>query len=125
MSKRIDAAHELVEDIKAALEAAGLKDATATLNALEVPSGARHGIVVVSPPTLDFASSWGDPTSSWELHIIAGPADNYLAAWDRIDLMIDALVAGHINLKTAEPGQFQAAQGPALPAYTATTHPLD
>ncbi|RWZ52935.1 hypothetical protein ELQ90_03090 [Labedella phragmitis] len=125
MSDRITAAHELVADITNALEAAGLEDARATLNALEVPSGARHGVVVVSPPTLDFSSSWGDPTASWELHIIAGPPDNYLAAWERIDTIIDALVAGHINLKSAEPGQFQPTQGPALPAYTLTTHPLD
>lgn len=125
MADRIAAAHELVADIKAALEAAGLEDAHATLNALEVSSAARAGVVVVSPPTLDFSSSWGDPTASWELHVIAGPADNYLAAWELIDQMIDALNAGHINLKSGEPGQFQTPQGPALPAYTLTTNPLD
>lgn len=123
-SPRIEQALALVADLQAALTTAGLTDAVATMNAAEVPSGSRHGCVVVAAPELTF-ETWNDPTPLWEVHVVAGPATDYLAAWNTIDTIIQALVTAHINLKTGSPGQYQPFQGVALPAYTLTLNPLD
>jgi hypothetical protein len=116
---RLDQAAELVLDIRAALDAAGLDKVHATVNAAEVPSGAPNGVVVVAAPKLDFAS-WGEPAVEWELHAIAGPADNYLAAWSVLDRILQALHAAALNLKRAEPGGYAQLNGPVLPSYTIT-----
>lgn len=120
-SKRIEQAEALVAEVRAALDAAELTAATVTLNAGEIPSGARHGIIVVSPPKLDF-TSWGDPAAEFELHAIAGPPDNYLAAWAVLDQLIQALVDGGVNLRSGEPGGYAAPGGATLPAYTLTVN---
>ncbi|SDH16127.1 hypothetical protein SAMN04515691_2987 [Leifsonia sp. 98AMF] len=124
MKTSLDLAHELVEDVRAALDAAGLEDVHATLDAGEIPSAARAGVVCVSAPTITF-ESWSEPAMAFELNAVAGPADNYLAAWARLDLILNALHAGQLNLKRAEPGGFAQLNGPVLPAYTITTNDLE
>lgn len=119
---RIDQARQLVADVRAALDAAGLEKATATLDAALVPSGARYGVVVVAAPKLDFSASWSDVAAVFELHVIAGPADDYLAAWAVIDAIIQALAEAGVNLRTGEPGAYQTLTGGTLPAYTLTTN---
>ncbi|WP_104136573.1 hypothetical protein [Cryobacterium sp. Y62] len=123
-SPRIEQGLALVTLLQAALTDAGLTKAIATMNAAEVPSGSRYGVVVVAAPELDFAT-WNDPTPLWEVHVVAGPATDYLAAWDTIDTIIQAFVVAQINLKTGTPGQYQPFQGVALPAYTLSLNPLD
>lgn len=122
---RLDAADDLVAEVQAALAAAGLVKAHATKNAAEIPSGARYGVVVVSPPALTF-DTWTSTTATWELHLVAGPANDYLAAWATLDGLIEALVAAGINVAKAEPGGYApSAQAPILPSYTLTLNPLD
>lgn len=124
MAGRIEQGAALVLKLAAALEVAGLDKALATLDAAHVASGSRYGVLVVSPGTLTF-EDWGEPSMAWEVHVIAGPANDYLAAWDKIDAMIQALVVAQINLRSGEPGQFQPLVGEPLPAYTLTLNPLD
>jgi hypothetical protein len=125
-SPRIAKAHEIVDDLRAALDAAGLQAVTATLDAGLIASGARDGIVVVAAPKLDFSAGYGAPAAIYEVHVIAGPADNYLVAWDRLDTIVEALVAGQINLNRGEPGGYADERLAApLPAYTLTLNDLD
>ena len=124
MADRLEQGAALVLKLGAALIAAGLPKALATLDAAHVASGSRHGVLVVSPGTLTF-DGWEDPVMAWEVHVIAGPATDYLAAWAKIDAIISALVAARINLKSGDPGSFQPLQGEPLPAYTLTLNPLE
>ena len=121
---RIEQAQALVIEVQAALDAAELTGTLATLDATDVPSGSRRGVVVVAVPELTF-ETWGDPTALWELHVIAGPATDFLAAWEKIDGIIHALATAQINIKTGSPVTYQPHQGPALSAYTLTLNPLD
>lgn len=122
---RIQQAKALVAALRDALDSSNLEDVTATTDAALIPSGARHGIVVVAAPKLDFSAGFGAVAAAWEIHVIAGPADNYLAAWERIDTIIQALIDGDLNLASGEPGGYGSLPGDTLPAYTLTTNDLD
>lgn len=124
-SPRLAQAETLRAALADALTAAGMLKALATLDAGDVPSGSRHGVVVVSAPSLNFENSWTDAVATFEVHVIAGPAADYLAAWETIDLIIDALHKAQINIATGVPGAYQPHQGAPLPAYTLTLNPLD
>ena len=121
-SPRILQVQDLVKQLQAAVTAAGLTKVTVGYDAAKVPSAARYGAVVAGPPRLT-AETFGELVATFEVHVIAGPADNYLVAWDTIDTIIEALFAGQINIKAAEPGQYAALNGPPLPAYTLTLNP--
>lgn len=124
-SPRLEQAAELVTTIRSMLDTAGLEKAHATMDAAEVASGSRYGVAVVSPPALDFSGTWGSAEALWEVHVIAGPATDYLAAWEKIDRIIEALIAGNLNIRRAEVAGYQQHQGEPLPAYTLTLNPLD
>lgn len=121
---RIERAIQLEAELLAILQGEGLEEVTVTRNALDVPSGARHGVIVVSPPAITFGT-WGEGDAEWELHAIAGPADNYLHAWATLDSILHALEVGALNMKRAEVGGYQPLKGEVLPAYTITLNPLD
>jgi hypothetical protein len=122
-SPRIQEAAELVETISAALAAAELDQVTATTDAGKVPSASRNGVVLVAPPALAFPT-WTQVETTWTLHVVAGPATDYLAAWATIDAIIQALFdAQTLNFDEAEPGQFAQQNGSPLPAYTITLNP--
>jgi len=122
---RLAQAARIVADVRDALDAADLDQVVATLDAADVPSGERHGIVVVAAPKLTFDGPFGDVQTAFEVHVIAGPADNYLHAWERIDTIVQALVDGRLNLRSGEPGGYEAMHGDPLPAYTLTMNDLD
>lgn len=121
---RIERAIQLEAELLAILQDKGLEKVTVTRDALEVPSGARHGVIVVSPPALTF-ETFGEGDAEWELHVIAGPADNYLHAWGTLDGILHALERGELNMKRAEPTSYQPLRGEPFPAYTITLNPLD
>ena len=124
-SPRIARANALVTEMRDALDAADLPEVMATINAAEVPSGARHGIVVVAAPKLKFDGPWGQVQADYEVHVIAGSIDNYLDSWDRIDTIIQALVDGHVNVSDGEPAGYQPMHGDPIPAYTLTLNDLE
>lgn len=124
---RLDKAKALVAEVQAALDAApDLEKVLASIDAAIVPSASRHGVVIVSAPDLEFELFGDEAAITWELHVIAGPPGNYLAAWERIDQIITALAESSLPLYRAKPGAFQPdSTGPAIPAYTVTLHPTD
>jgi hypothetical protein len=128
---RLQAAAELQADVLAALTAAGMAGQNVanpvhvTLDARTIESAARgRGAVLIQPPTLEF-ETWAATTATWELVVIAGPADNPLAAWAAIDPIIAALEVSALPIKTGTPAEFAPVHGPVLPAYAITTQPLD
>ena len=122
---RLAQARALETDVRDALDAADLHEVIATLDANLIPSGSRAGIVVIAAPKLTFDGPFGDVQTAFELHVVAGPADDYLRAWDRIDTIIQALVDGRINLRDGEAGSYQPQHGSAIPAYTLTMNDVE
>jgi hypothetical protein len=115
---RVDRALELVDQLRELLDAAGLQDVMASMDANDVASGSRHGIVLVSPAVLTFPNSY-QVDVSWEIHLIAGPPENYLEAWKVLDQLIEVLADGsRLPIDRAEPGQFQPLNGAPLWAFT-------
>lgn len=78
--------------------------------------------VIVQPPEIEFAT-FSQRDISFKLTIAAGPATQPLVAWERIDLIIDALEAAHINLKSGSPATLDLAGAGTLPAYQITLNP--
>jgi hypothetical protein len=124
-SPRLQQAEALVTVIREALDASGLTAVHVTIDAGEVASASREGAVVVAAPELTFAGRFGEVQAAFEVHVIAGPPDNYLVAWDRIDLIIQAMVVGGVNLRDGKPGGWQPRTGSTLPAYTLVLNDLD
>lgn len=122
---RLERAHRLVSELRTALDAADLSQVGATVDAGEIPSGARDGIVCVAAPKLRFDGAFGQVQAAYELHVIAGPADDYLAAWERLDIIVQALVEADFNLSDGEPAAYAGMHGEPLPAYTLTLNDLD
>lgn len=121
-SPRIDQANEKKAEIRAILDAAGLTMVTVTLDAREIPSGARHGVIVISPPDLTF-ETFTQTDTSFELTVIAGPADNLLHAWQTLDGIIEALRVGQLDMKSAQGDMFAPTSSAPLPGYTITLNP--
>lgn len=119
---RIDAALVLLAELRTMLDAAELQKVIVSIDPLDIPSGARHGIVVISPPDLTFPT-YSQTEAEYELSAIAGPADNVLAAWERLDAIIEALRIGGLSMVTARGDMFAPKNGPALPGYTITINP--
>lgn len=120
---RQDRARALRDQIKAACDAAGLDLVMVTVDPLEVAAGYTHGVVVVLPPRLEF-TSWNETEETWTIHVAAGPWDNVLIAWDTIDLIIDAMRGGEVNLADGEPTPMLVADGePPMPGYEITLVP--
>lgn len=119
---RIDQAEAMKTDLRGMLDDATLDKVTVSLDPLDIPSGARHGIVVISPPDLTF-TTFTQTEAAYELSVIAGPADNMLAAWRTLDAIIEALRVGGLDLATARGDMFKPQHGSPLPGYTLTLNP--
>lgn len=119
---RIANAQALKASIRTMLDTAELTAVMVSLDPLDIPSGSRRGIVVISPPDLTF-TTFTQTEVTHELAAIAGPADNILAAWERLDEIIEALRAGGLDMTTARGDMFAAKNGPNLPGYTIALNP--
>lgn len=110
----------MLAQIEAAIaDADDLDNVMVSLDFGDVASGSRHGIVLLTPPTLT-SENYALLTPQWEVHIIAGPANNYLAAWSRIDWILQALFDANLNIERAEPSNFPSKDAGTLPAYSIT-----
>ena len=116
-SPRILQAQQIVAQIEAIIADSDLDKITVTLDSKLVPSGSRNGVILVGLPDLR-SDNFATLAPSWTVNIIAGPPDNYLAAWDRIDTILEVLFQGELNIDTATPSNFPALTGAAIPAYT-------
>lgn len=122
MSRRTRAT-ELVAQIRAALDAAGLTGVIATADPGDIGSAYSNGLVLVNAPRLTF-TTWDETEEVWTLHVAAGPWDNQLAAWDVLDAILLALSAGQINMNTADPTTIQFIAGePGLPGFVIELNP--
>lgn len=119
---RIVHAETLRDRLQAALNDADLTGATASLDARDIPSGARHGIVIVAPPDMTFPT-FTQTEITHELAVIAGPADNLLKAWERLDAMVEAIRRAGFDLDAARGDMFKPLHGSPLPGYTLTLNP--
>lgn len=116
---RLAAAHRLRDMLTAALSAE-IDGALATLNTAEVASAARAGVALVMPPALRFPTSSTEFDADWPVHLVAGPARDYVQAWQTLDQMLEVLLTEGFPITRAEPSAFQPQQGEQLPAYTLT-----
>jgi hypothetical protein len=119
---RIEHAKAKAIELRTMLTEAGLDKVTVTLDAREIASAARHGVVVISPPDLAF-ETFTSVDASFELSLIAGPADNLLHAWETLDSIIEALRVGNLNMTTARGDMFAPPSSAPLPGYTITLNP--
>lgn len=115
---RLIRASAIAEAIRDTLEDADLAAVVVTIDGREVPQWAPDGAVVILPPRLTFPT-YDSTTVAFEVVVTAGPADQHLAAWDRMDQIIAAIAPG-MDFRDAEPASFQPNAGPVLPAYTLT-----
>lgn len=114
---RIVDAGLLVERLELALE--GIPGATATLDYAKATNGARRGVALVTPPRLKFPAGTVYE-AAWPVHLVAGPARDPEAAWEKLDLMLEAVLEAGLPVTEAEPSAYNTAQGESLPAYTIT-----
>lgn len=117
---RLQYAEQLVTQLQATLIAvADTAKVHVTMNPEEVASGATNGVVMVALPVLT-SPNFAQLDVKWEVHVIAGPATNWLVAWDRIDTILQVLFDGQLNIASADPANFAGLNGAPLPAYTLT-----
>ncbi|GAA3342977.1 hypothetical protein GCM10017714_33630 [Curtobacterium pusillum] len=114
---RIERAAAIADTIRAALPD-DLADVLVTFDGTQVPQGAPGGAVIVLPPRLTFPT-YTQTETTWEVCVTAGPFDNHMVAWDRIDQIIAAIAPG-LDFTEAEPSAFQPTAGQALSAYVLT-----
>lgn len=99
----------------------GLEDVTVTADLTEVPSALAGGhlVVAVRPPSLE-VPGWREVIATWEVYLIAGPAEDQLSAWERLDSalfhLLDALDADEVR-----PDAFTDLQNATYPAFVLTT----
>lgn len=122
VAPRIVQANAKAAQLRVMLADAGLDKVIVTLDAREITAGARHGIVVISPPDLTF-ETFTITEATYELSVIAGPADNLLHAWETLDSIIEALRVGQLDMTTARGDMFAPPGSAALPGYTINLNP--
>ncbi|PZE84159.1 hypothetical protein [Curtobacterium sp. MCBD17_032] len=118
MSPRTERAQQIADLIDNAVRTDGLDGVLVTINGLEVPQGAPDGAVIILPPRLTFPT-YHQTEATWELLVTAGPVDNHIVAWDRIDSIVAAIAPG-LDVTVAEPASFAPNAGPPLSAYLLT-----
>jgi hypothetical protein len=119
MSPRTERAAALITEIRALLVAAGLAVVHVTVNPADIIKAMPGGAVVITPPDLAFPTFYRADIT-WELWAIAGPGNDPLAAWDRLDAIVAALTVP-LALDVARSDAFQPLGTlPPLPAYVLT-----
>src|SRR5690606_29939413 len=113
---------ELRQACRAAFDAAGLTQVTVTSNALDIPSAALHGVLVITPPDLTFPT-FEQYEQTFEAVAIAGPFDNLDHAWKTLDRMLEALLQANLNLREATADTFTLKAQLPLAGYSITFNP--
>lgn len=116
---RITYATALVAKLKGILDESGLDKVTVTLDAQLIESGSREGIVVVTPPDIEFPT-FTQTEITPEFAVIAGPRDNLEAAWTRLDEIIEAFRLAQIEMVDAKADMFAVAKAAPIPGYAVT-----
>ena len=113
-------AADLVAHASAELTAAGVEHA-AEPDVSRAPSAlaAGHLVLTVRPPTLE-VPSWDEVEATWEIVLIAGPAADAWAAWERLDEALAALLRP-LAVESVRPDAFTDTQGASYAAQVLTT----
>lgn len=119
-------AHILATAIHTILADTDAADTHVTIDAMEVSAHAQTGAILIQVEKVVFPH-WtpSEPEAEFQVHVIAGPPDRPLVAWQRMDKIIAALHQGGLNIARATPSTFAPGTGPALPAFTLDLNPLD
>lgn len=98
------------------IERAGIADAGAYLNPIEASNALSAGraVVVILPPSNTFETNHLVDTE-WTLLIAAGPYDNYIKAWPRLDALCEALRVD-LGIESAKPTAYAPTNGQEFPA---------
>lgn len=80
--------------------------------------------IFVEPPTVEY-DSWGPPTTTWTLDLVAGTPATQATALDDIMDALETLASAHLNIKDARPATWNLAGSGSLAAYQITLNPLD
>ena len=80
--------------------------------------------IFVEPPTVEY-DSWGPPTTTWTLDLVAGTPATQATALDDIMDALETLASNHLNIKDARPATWNLAGSGSLAAYQITLNPLD
>jgi hypothetical protein len=116
---------QLLEHVAQLLTAAELENVHVSIDPRRAPQGAKHGLVTLGAPDLAW-QTFGDAEAKWQLIVAAGPADNYLAAWDTLTGILDALASAGLNLIEAEAIEYLIHNNAApVPAYRVELGPID
>lgn len=112
-------ARELLATALAAL--GNTEDVTGTLDLAEAASALSAGQLVVCPrpPALE-VPTWHELTATWEIILAAGPSDQTVAAWDRLDAALFALLEP-LAVEETRPDAFLDNQSTTWPAMVLTT----
>lgn len=125
---RVAAAATLIARIAAAVEPVepvdgGHVTVTGDVRTLDRVIDTRPGIVLVTPaPALRFPAL-GVVECDWKVILAAGPADDDLEAWGRLDVILEALRDTDlaVHMTEAAPAQLARPDNPAgIPAYELT-----
>lgn len=117
----MDAAGRVETAVREALDTAGHRRAVATRDGRKMTSAqvSRNGGVLVTIPSVDYPT-YGEAVAEWHLYLVAGPLDRPLEAFDRLDGLLDALLAADLPITRAEPAAFNPIDGQPLPALDIT-----
>lgn len=110
------------EILDTALDAlAEVEDVTGTLDLAEAASAlsAGHLVVCPRPPELEIPT-WSELTATWEIILAAGPSDQTVAAWSRLDTALLALIEP-LAIETTRPDALLDNQSTSWPALVLTT----
>lgn len=121
MMTSIQRAEDLATEIQHHLDDAALGHpvtAIYDMNRADPVLSAGASLVAVLPPKQTF-KTLAITENEWTLLLVAGPVDDHLAAWSKIDRITLAL-RDPLNIETADPAEYQMKAGPAYPAYTLT-----
>ncbi len=80
--------------------------------------------VFIEPPTVEWAT-WGPPTPTWTLDVIAGTPATQSSAIDDILAALDRLAGKGLNLQKATPASWSLAGSGTLAAYQVTLNALE
>ena len=116
---RVERALEIVEEIRASLEEAGLSDVLVTLDGSKIAAAARlsaGGAIHIRPPSLKFPTH-SHTFATWTIVIVYGTPTEQVASWTRLDEII-AAIAPDLDVTVAQPSSWEGK--PPIPAYELT-----
>lgn len=107
------------EDLRAEIAGliTGIAKTTAWLDPIKAGNDldAGRAVAIIQPPSNDF-ETFNIVNSEWSVVVAAGPATDYLKAWERMDQLVEAMRVP-LGIESAEPSAYRTHGGKEYPAY--------